>query len=158
MNYLLSILFLFSVNISAQDISKQVIGASGQTSTAGNNTMSFTLGETIVAPMYNEETLVQLGNGYYPSFDLSVLSTESEEINLQMKVFPNPVVESLFITHPVEDNFNIQIIDITGKVILSKMHNKNSAIPMNNYSSGTYFIKVTTKQTNQTNTYKIIKK
>ena len=27
------------------------------------------------------------------------------------------------------NNFNIQIIDITGKVILSKMHNKNSAIP-----------------------------
>ena len=57
---------------------------------ANNTSISYTVGEVVVGPMLSDDALVQLGNGYYPSLDLSVLSIESEGINMQIKVFPNP--------------------------------------------------------------------
>ena len=155
--FLLNFLF-YSVTVTSQTISKQVIGSTGQTSSASNTIISYTVGEVVVGPMLSDDTLVQLGNGYYPSLDLSVLSTETEEINMQIKVFPNPVSEFLYISHPTEEIFTVQIIDINGKLVLDKKHNKNAPIPMQSFELGTYFIKVTSEQNNKTNTYKIIKK
>ena len=37
--------------------------------------------------MTSEDGSIQLGNGYYPSLDLSTLNTESPELQLQVKVF-----------------------------------------------------------------------
>ena len=50
----------------------------------------------------------------------------------------------------------MQIIDINGKLVLDKKHNKNAPIPKS-FELGTYFIKVTSEQNNKTNSYKIIK-
>ena len=96
MRYIFLSFLFYSVTVTSQTISKQVIGSTGQTSSASNTIISYTVGEVVVGPIDN--TLVQLGNGYYPSLDLSVLSTETEEINMQIKVFPNPVSELLYIT------------------------------------------------------------
>ena len=158
MRYIILSFLLCYFNVTSQTISKQVIGSTGQTSSASNTTISYTVGEVIVGPMLSDDTLVQLGNGYYPSLDLSVLSTENEEINMQIKVFPNPVNESLYISHPTEEIFAIQIIDVNGKLVFDKKHNKNAPIPMQSFELGTYFVKVTSKQNNKTNNYKIIKK
>ena len=158
MRYILLSFLFCSISVTSQTISKQVIGSTGQTSSASNTTISYTLGEVVVGPMLSDDTLIQLGNGYYQSLDLSVLSTETEEINMQIKVFPNPVTESLYISHSTEEIFIVQIIDINGKLVLEKKHNKNAPIPMQSFELGTYFIKVTSEQNNKTNTYKIVKK
>ena len=50
--------------------------------------------------MTDEDGTYQLGNGYYPSLELSTLNIESPELHLQVKLYPNPVSEALFITHP----------------------------------------------------------
>ncbi len=148
---------LLTLSVSSQTISKQVIGPGGSTVDNGTNKLSYTTGEVLVGAMTSEDGSIQLGNGYYPSLDLSTLNTESSELQLQVKVFPNPVTEALFITHPTEQFFELVITDISGKQLLQTPHQKHQPLSVETLTTGTYFITVTTKDSKQTNTYKIIK-
>jgi len=89
--------------------------------------------------------------------NLSTLNTETLELQLQVKVFPNPVTEAIFITHPTEQLYEVRITDISGKQILQTVHQKEQPLNLQTLTTGTYFVTVTTKDSKQTNTYKIIK-
>ena len=157
MRYFTLAIFLVSLSGNSQTISKQVIGPSGATSDNGSNKLSYTAGEVVVGAMTDEDGSYQLGNGYYPSLDLSTLNTESPELQLQVKVYPNPVTEAIYITHPTEQYFEVRITDISGKQILKTTHQRQQALSVQTLTTGTYFVTVTTKDSKQTNTYKIIK-
>ena len=146
----------FSVGLSAQSISKQVIAPAGSTISNGNNQLSYTAGEVVIGAMTDEDGSFQLGNGYYPSLDLSVLSIESPTTNLLVKVYPNPTKELIFITHPISNSFKVFISDLTGKVLFQKQVGKQEPINIESYPTGTYLINVTTED-KKTNSYKIIK-
>ena len=152
----LLILMFFSAGLSAQSISKQVIAPAGSTISNGNNQLSYTAGEVVIGAMTDEDGSFQLGNGYYPSLDLSVLSIESPTTNLLVKVYPNPTKEVIFITHPSSNSFKVFISDLTGKVLLQKEVGKQEPINIERYPTGTYLINVTTED-KKTNSYKIIK-
>ena len=157
MRHIILLLFTSSICLS-QSISKQVIGPAGATYENDNNKLSYTAGEVLVGAMTSEDGSIQLGNGYYPSLDLSTLTTETPELKLQVKVFPNPVTELLYISHPTEQFFDVAITDISGKQILQTTQQKQLPLSVQNFTSGTYFVIVTTKDSKQTNTYKIIKR
>ena len=93
MRYFALAILLVSLSGFSQTISKQVIGPAGATYENGTNKLSYTAGEVLVGAMTSEDGSIQLGNGYYPSLDLSTLNTESPELQLQVKVYPNPVTE-----------------------------------------------------------------
>ena len=105
-----------------------MIGPGGQAFENGNNKLSYTAGEVLVGAMTSEDGSIQLGNGYYPSLDLSTLNTESPELQLQVKVYPNPVTEAIYITHPTEQFFEVRITDVSGKQILQKSHQKQQPL------------------------------
>jgi len=140
-----------------QTISKQIIASAGTTLENSNNRISYTAGELVVGAMTDEEGTYQLGNGYYPSLELSSLNTETPELQLLVKVFPNPTKESIYITHPTEQLFEVSITDVSGKQILQTVHQKEQPLSVQTLTTGTYFVRVTTKDSKQTNTYKIIK-
>ena len=157
MRYFILAIFLVSLSGNSQTISKQVIGPSGATFDNGSNKLSYTAGEVVVGAMTDEDGSYQLGNGYYPSLDLSTLNSETPELQLQVKVYPNPVTEAIFITHPTEQFFEVAITDISGKQLLLTTHQKQQPLSVQTLTSGTYFITVTTRESKQTTTYKIIK-
>ena len=153
-----SLVFLFlSFSGFSQTISKQVIGPAGATYENDTYKLSYTAGEVLVGAMTSEDGSIQLGNGYYPSLDLSTLNTQSPELKLQVKVYPNPVAEAIYITHPTEQFFEVRITDISGKQILQTAHQRQQPLNIQSLTSGTYLLTVTTKDSKQTNTYKIIK-
>ena len=158
MRYFFLAFLLLSLSSYSQTISKQVIGPGGQTFENGNNKLSYTVGEVAVGAMTDEDGTYQLGNGYYPSLDLSTLNTETPELQLQVKVFPNPATEVIYVNHPTEQFFEVAITDVSGKQILQTLHQKEQPLSVQTLTTGTYFITVTTKESKQTNTYKIIKK
>jgi len=158
MRYFILVFLLLGFSAYAQpSISKQVIGPSGATFENGNNKLSYSVGEVAVGAMTDEDGTYQLGNGYYPSLNLSTLNTETLELQLQVKVFPNPAKEVIYITHPTEQFFEVRISDVSGKQILQTAHQKQQPLNVQTLTTGTYFITVTTKDSKQTNTYKIIK-
>tara|TARA_B110000027_G_C16074109_1_gene280510 strand:+ start:829 stop:1305 length:477 start_codon:yes stop_codon:yes gene_type:complete len=158
MRYFTLVFLFLGLSGFSQTISKQVIGPAGATYENGTNKLIYTAGEVVVGAMTDEDGSVQLGNGYYPSLDLSTLTTETPELQLQVKVFPNPVAEAIFITHPTEQFFQVRITDVSGKQILQAAHQKQQPLSVQTLTTGTYFVIVTTKDSKQTNTYKIIKK
>ena len=155
--FILVFLLLGFSSYSQPTISKQVIGPAGATYENGTNKLSYTAGEVLVGAMTSEDGSIQLGNGYYPSLDLSTLNTESPELQLQVKVYPNPVTEAIYITHPTEQFFEVRITDVSGKQILQTANQKQQPLSVQSLTSGTYFVTVTTRDSKQTNTYKIIK-
>ena len=157
MRYFTLAILLASLSGFSQTISKQVIGPAGATYENDPYKLSYTAGEVLVGAMTSEDGSIQLGNGYYPSLDLSTLNTQSPELKLQVKVYPNPTTEAIFITHPTEQFFEVRITDISGKQILQTAHQKQQPLNVQSLTSGTYFVTVTTRDSKQTNTYKIIK-
>jgi hypothetical protein len=157
MRYSLAVFLFVGCLGFSQTISKQVIGPGGQTFENGTYKLSYTTGEVTVGAMTSENSNIQLGNGYYPSLNLSALNTESPELQLQVKVFPNPTKEVIYITHPTEQFFEVRISDVSGKQVLQITHQKQQPLSVQTLSTGTYFVTVTTKDSKQTNTYKIIK-
>jgi hypothetical protein len=154
---LLFVLLTNGILAFSQTISKQVIGPGGQTFETGTYKLSYTTGEVAIGTMSSEDGTIQLGNGYYPSLDLSTLHTETLDLQLQLRVFPNPTKEVIYITHPTESFFEVRITDVSGKQILKTAHQKQQPLSIQTLTTGTYFITVSTIDSKHTNTYKIIK-
>jgi hypothetical protein len=109
------LMLLVSSSFFAQTISKQVIGTAGKTQTNSNLKISWTTGEPVVGLMTAGGN--QLGNGYYPAMDIQALSIDDVALNVEIKVYPNPTSQSLYVSHPEYNSFSVQIVDMNGKQI-----------------------------------------
>jgi hypothetical protein len=157
MKYLILVLTLTFSSLSfSQSISKQVVGTSGKTQSNGNLKLSYTVGEPVVGLMTAGGN--QLGNGYYPAMDLQALSVEDNVLDVQLKVYPNPTSQSLYVTHPEMNSFGIIIVDLNGKQLYQGSINKDEPLDLSNYTQGMYMVTIENTTTNKKNTYKIIKK
>ncbi len=147
---------LITVTGYSQSISKQVIGAAGKTQSNANLKVSYTVGEPVVGTMTAGGN--QLGTGYYPALNLQALSVEDNVLDVQLKVYPNPTSQSLYVSHPDMSSFRVSIVDSNGKQLYSGTINKEEPLDISNYTQGMYMVTVENTTTNKKNTYKIIKK
>ncbi len=88
--------------------------------------------------------------------NLGVLSTSDIAVakNDEVKIYPNPVNENIFVSGKVENIKNAQVLDFSGKVIYSEnlpFKNKKN-ISVQSLSTGSYLLKLDDK------TYQFIKK
>ena len=150
-------LFILTISIKAQTISKQVISSLGNNLVNNSNKLSYNIGEVIVGPSYAEDGSILLASGYYPSLSLETLSIEIPNTAIKFNIYPNPVNELLYISHPTENNFYIYISDITGKKIFKGEVQKQNPVNISQYPKGIYLLTVITGEIKKTNTYKIIK-
>ena len=140
----------------SQSISKQVIGSAGSSQSNSNLKVSWTTGEPVVGLMTAGGN--QLGNGYYPAMNVKVLKIEDNALDLQVKVYPNPTSQMLYVLHTELNSFAIQITDLNGKQIYSGTIDKNQPLDVSHYTQGMYLVTIENKEANKKNTYKIIKK
>ena len=152
----LIIILLVSTLGYSQSISKQVIGAAGKMLTNSNLKLSYTVGEPVVGLMTAGGN--QLGNGYYPALNMKVLSIEDNTLDVQLRVYPNPTSQSLYVSHPEINSFGISIADLNGKIIYQSIINKEEPLDVSNYTQGMYLVTIENKESNKKTTYKIIKK
>lgn len=68
-----------------------------------------------------------------------------------IKVYPNPVMNTLTISNiNMDDNTTISLIDMQGRIVfIRNITNDNFLIDMSNFQSGVYFVRLTTKNSNQ---------
>lgn len=153
---LLITLLLVSTLGYAQSISRQVIGAAGKTQTSSNLKLSWSAGEPVVGLMTAGGN--QLGNGYYPAKDVQALSLEDNTMDIQLRLYPNPTTQSLYVTHPEFSSFGVQIADLNGKQLYAGSIKKDEPLDVSSYPQGLYLVIIENTTTHQKNTYKIIKK
>ncbi len=87
-------------------------------------------------------------------FSVSILSNSKELALQEVNLAPNPVNDKLYISSEDKD-INVQIIDITGKVILSQKGLANDYIDVNTLMPGLYVVRLSKE--NIVSTRKIIK-
>ncbi len=89
--------------------------------------------------------------------DACLVGIEEVESLNRVEVYPNPVVGDINIVFENSDIYNIQLIDLTGKVILStEVNAAQTVISSESLKSGIYFIQITDSD-NNTVTRKIVK-
>jgi hypothetical protein len=155
MKYLVIVLLVATMGYS-QSISKQVIGSAGKTQSNANLKVSYTVGEPVVGIMTAGGN--QLGNGYYPALNLQALSVEDNVLDVQLKVYPNPTSQLLYVSHPELNSFGITIVDLNGKQLYSGTINKEEPLDVSGFTQGMYLVTVENAIANKKNTYKVIKK
>lgn len=67
----------------------------------------------------------------------------NQQIKSAIKIYPNPATDQLFIETGLEGNFEIEIFNARGQKIFNQSANSNIVIPINNFSKGIYFLKIT---------------
>ena len=149
------IVFLMTSIVYSQRISKQIIGSAGTTQSNSNLKVSWTIGEPIVGLMTAGGN--QLGNGYYPTLNLQALSIKDHSLDVQIKVYPNPTSQLLYVSHPEINSFSILIEDLNGKILYTGTIQKDQPLDVSGYTLGMYLVTIENKATNKKHTYKIIK-
>lgn len=82
------------------------------------------------------------------------LNSESFVSKMNVKLFPNPVQNHLTISTEYSDYKSVEILDLTGKVLVTK-NEKTFSIDFSEFESGIYFVKINWMDTSLN--YKIIK-
>lgn len=144
---------LVSQHVLSQDITKSVVGSCGQTQSVEGTKVSWTIGEPVVGTMTGGGH--QIGNGFLPSLDFSVLITPEKENISSIEVYPNPASEFIMCKNDSNGKLFIQVIATEGKEVLTTTVNSGDKINITFLKEGMYFLKVTDLLTKQVNSYKM---
>jgi hypothetical protein len=79
-------------------------------------------------------------------------------MGVQLRVYPNPTSQSLYVSHPDINSFGITIVDLNGKQLYVGVIIKDEPLDVSNYTQGMYLVTIENTATKKKNTYKIIKK
>jgi len=87
----------------------------------------------------------------------SKYATNLNNLERIVSVYPNPATETLNIKLGISQNYSIQVVDIAGKILISK-EGKSSSVTINikDIAKGVYFVKVQTNNINES--IKVMKK
>ena len=154
---LAGVLFAFPGTAQTVVIPTSVISSAGNSVTAGNIQLSWTLGELAVSTLEAGEYVISQG------FQQSYLSVTEDTTNLvlnpinwNISAYPNPVSQDLKIQFnvPEETDFIVEIQDVAGKLIYQNSYRKvlpNDIInlDMSSYTSGLYFFRISTPDRKQ---------
>tara|TARA_Y100000385_G_scaffold172512_1_gene178602 strand:+ start:1487 stop:1972 length:486 start_codon:yes stop_codon:yes gene_type:complete len=156
--FFFSLLFSFIVDFSSQTIENITFSSAASNDDSFQPVMGTPYGASLSGTGGSLEVSASYGES---NFEDSSLSADELSIQRNIRVFPNPSKHSLNIdlNHLAMGEYNLYLVDLNGKYIYNeKTEQKNIQIDMSNYSAGSYWLKVKSKETKQLlDTYQIIK-
>jgi hypothetical protein len=152
---LLSFVF-YLITVNAQTN----IPASGGNATGTGGSVSYTVGQIVYTT--NIGTNGSAAQGVQQPYEVSVATSikNSEEINLECSVYPNPTkgLVKLILKSPDFENMRFRLYDINGVLLRDKkVESSETEISMENLSSSVYFLKVI-KNNLEVKVFKIVKR
>ncbi len=151
---LVFILFVSFSNVYSQ----QLISTSSAYIDKDGTKISWSIGEVVIGTIESNDT--QLTQGVLQPLIIDIFPTGIEEMyRLDMIAYPNPVFDKvLFKGEDPMGEYNIRLVDKTGKILLEKRMNYNDlSVDMSKYNYGTYFIEVIENGSNKRKIFSIIK-
>jgi len=156
----ISLVFAVST-ITAQSITPQVVASSGGYALNGGYSVSWTLGEPVIATAQNgSNTLTQ---GFQqPTYNVLAITTETLQ-GFDVNVFPNPTSDYITIdwTTNKENTLYITLFDLAGKMISEKKYSaadEKVSINLSQLASAQYILEVKDKTNSATKIFRIAKK
>jgi hypothetical protein len=119
--------------------------------------------DTIPGTGYSRLTVEAVGTAQKDTLNFSAstypyVGLKENTLNHSFKLFPNPVVSEITFSSFSNEEYNVSILDVTGKqlYISSIIHEKNYRLNLMDYPSGEYYIRVRYRS-GKTEIQKIIK-
>ena len=144
--------------ISFNGMSQSVISSAGKTSTSNNFIISWTLGETVVATLQNENT--NLTQGFHQPLMVDLFPTSLEDdMVLDMVAYPNPTYDKvLFKGGDPTGTYHLRLVDKLGRVLEQKsVPSDQLEIEMGRYTNGSYLIEVIENKSDKRVIFNIVK-
>ncbi len=160
MKQIIGIVFLlFCLNTYSQQLSPEVIASAGDYFENGDISLSWTLGEPVIATFEGNYILTQ---GFHQDLYIITAIDEIKLENISVNIYPNPTPNFVNIKIDSEKQFNgdcyIQLFDANGRLIKEEKTNSTHNIikwNLQSFERSHYILKVAFGT--QTKTFKIIK-
>jgi hypothetical protein len=150
---------LLSVNAFGQTkIVKSNISSGGGTSSNGNISIIYTIGEFAIQE--STDGTVHISEGFIsPGLLIATGLEKFHYADFNVQIFPNPAVNYVNVKSKEIRNFNIQVFDMNGKLIMSENSNKSIVTKLNisHLKNGEYFLVIKNEKLKQFKTFKLIK-
>lgn len=155
MRFILLIIYSFiSIGMSAQS----VISSSGNSTSNGGYTLSWTIGEGIISTIGNND--IELTQGFHQPLVIDVIAVGIEDdLILDIIAYPNPTYDKVMFEggDPI-GIYHIRVVDKLGRVLEQKsMPFQEFILEMEKYNNGTYLIEVVEDKTGKRKIFNIVK-
>jgi len=153
---------IFAVNfINAQQITPQVVASSGGYTQNGGYSVSWTLGEPVIATAQNDSTTLTQGF-QQPTYNVVAITTQTIE-GFDVNVYPNPSSDFVIIdwTTDLQNMIYITLFDMAGKMISEQSFAATQdkvSLNMSKLASAQYLLEVKTQNNSVTKIFRITKK
>ena len=153
-----TVTLLFFVTLSQSQVN---IVVSGNDATGSNGSVSYSIGQIDYNSNMGTSGMVTQGvQQPYEIFEEGSLGVgEYPDINLSIKIYPNPTVSNviLSINEQSAETLSYHLLDLNGRLLLSgKLTEQETIIPMDGLPVATYLFNVKNKNIN-IKSFKIIK-
>jgi hypothetical protein len=149
LNGFIFLLFAYS-SFSQVNLSQWVIGSGGGYSSTSSNNYSHTVGEAVINTQTVSSMILTQGFQQPLSASTSILISQNTNQNFSVQAYPNPTSNQISIEISIDEDvdINIQLIDVLGKQFgkIEKIVQLNGKqiyqCELGGFSSGIYFIKI----------------
>lgn len=149
---------LFSVFLTAQSSSPEVIASGGGFASGSGFTNSFTIGQGSITETFSSGTFM-LTQGFQQPVDIGMGMAPINEMG-DAAVFPNPSNGLFFLEYTFTENADvlIEVLDVLGQSVFSDKKSGYAGtqlyqIDLSTHASGIYFIHCTIKTLTETTTH-----
>ena len=162
--FVLIVSMLVACLVNAQNISTQSVNSSAGKLMQSNGSLCFTIGELSVSTLI-DTTGNTLSGGFINSAVITTTIVSIDESNqkvLDVKVYPNPTSDLVFIdiTATQLEWILVEICDMQGKMILNDKYagiSNKIGINTTSFNKGTYILTLKEKNGNLLSVYKLLK-
>jgi hypothetical protein len=149
-------LLIVELGFAQLTIKKSSIDSGGATTSSGNTTMIYTIGETVVQE--NTQGNIHISEGFISPGLQESLAVSNYNALAGITIFPNPTTDFVNLAFATDADYSIQVYDINGKNLASFQTAENIRINLSNYSAGNYILLIKDEAKKLYQSYKIIKK
>lgn len=158
MKFLLTYFFLFiTACLSAQTLTRSVIGSAGHSLSNSDVTVGFTIGEPLIGLIANETSINQ---GFWAGSLIVEAITEEEDLD-GILVYPNPVDDELTIYTNNKKIFGVTLFSVNGQRALKQNLESTKLehrIDLSYVAKGIYVLRLYVEGDNKGKLFKIIKR
>jgi len=150
--HFLLFLFVIATKTTAQQLLPFAISSSGGFYNNSSGMLSFTTAEMSAVETYISPSSI-LTQGFQQAWDFGTKTTEYPNHHFSFGIYPNPSIGhfNLFIDTELNQNIDVKILDLLGKVILQTSYYHESGINVESIdlsfaAPGIYIVSLTIKE------------
>lgn len=150
------LLVIALLHTAATTNAQTVIGSAGGSSVAGGNGISWTIGEPVTRTAQGGDAILTQGF-QQPWADVSTAIAEEAFNPADWRVYPNPADHILYVETTAADVHRLlDLLDAAGRSTLRvHMPGNRTELDLSGLSAGSYFLRISGEQEQDTHTYQI---